>query len=144
MLHIVKTGEPGVLMMTLQDGDLLLNGGIAHGDFHHETVGLGLGQLVRALLFHRVLRGQDGVELAHGVSHAVDGHLPFLHHLEEGGLRLGRGAVHLVDEHDVGKDRAGMEVEVGGLHVEHVGAKHVAGHEVGRELHAAELCINKL
>ena len=36
-----------------------------------------------------------------------------------------------------------MEGELLRLHVEHGGAEHVAGHEVGRELHAAEAGINQ-
>jgi hypothetical protein len=44
---------------------------------------------------------------------AVDGDLAFLHGLQEGGLGLGRGAVDLVGEQQVGEDRALLEGELG-------------------------------
>ena len=74
---------------------------------------------------------------------SIDGGLPFLHHLKKGGLRLGWGTVHLVDQYHIGKDGAGMKLELLRLHVEHAGSQHVAGHEVGRELHTAELGVDK-
>ena len=142
-LYAAEVGERGVLMVALQDAQLLLGRRIVHRELHQEAVGLCLGQFVRTLLLHGILRGQNGVEWRHGVRGTVDGGLPFLHYLEEGGLRLGRGTVHLVDQHEVGKDRTGVELELLRLHVKHTGAEHVAGHQVGRELHAAELGVDE-
>ena len=75
---------------------------------------------------------------------AIDCHLTFLHHLKEGGLRLRWCTIDFVHQHDVCKDRTGMEIKVGALHVEHIRAQYIARHQVRRELHTAELCIDKL
>ena len=42
---------------------------------------------------------------------AADGDLALLHRFEQGGLRLGRRAVDLVGQDDVGEDRAVQELE---------------------------------
>ena len=69
---------------------------------------------------------------------AADGHLPLLHRLEQGGLRLGRRAVDLVGQDDVGEDRPPQELELADagrlVLLDHLGAGDVRGHQVGREL----------
>lgn len=67
---------------------------------------------------------------------AVDRDLAFLHGFEEGGLGLGRGAVDLVREEQVGEDRAGLERELSGACVVDEGARDVARHQVRGELDA--------
>ena len=66
--------------------------------------------------------------------------LPFLHRLQERGLRLGRSPVDLVGEYDVGKDRPSQELELpnaGGLiFLNNLGAGDVRRHQVGCELDA--------
>ena len=142
-LHIIESDKGCVLLMALQDEHLIVERGIAYHYLHHETVYLRLGQLVGAFLLHGVLRGDDREEGTHGMGDAVDGGLALLHHLKEGGLCLGRCAVYLVDEHEVGEDRSGVEVELRRLHVEHRGAEHIARHEVGGELQAAEAGVDE-
>jgi hypothetical protein len=66
----------------------------------------------------------------------VDGHLPFLHGLEQGALGLRGGPVDLVAEEDVGEHRPGTEDEPRGGAVEHGRARHVGGKQVGGELDA--------
>ena len=69
-----------------------------------------------------------------------------LHRLEQRALRLGRGAVDLVGEHDVGEDRAGLEREalVAALVLgDHHRADDVGRHQVGRELDAREAQIER-
>ena len=108
----------------------------SHRYLHQETVELGLRQAVGALLLYRVLGGDDGIYVVHLVCVAVDGGLPFLHHLEEGSLRLCRRTVYLVGKHDVGEHRTGMEIEFRRLHAEYRCAEHVARHQVRRELYS--------
>ena len=80
-----------------------------------------------------------GVELV-----GVAGHRDFvlLHGLQQRGLGLGRCAVDLVGQHDVGEDRPVDEAEAplarGRVLVDDLGARDVAGHQVGRELDAGE------
>jgi hypothetical protein len=70
----------------------------------------------------------------------------FAHRLEQRGLRLRRGAVDLVGEHDVREDRSALELEL--LHTalfgDHVRAHDIGGHQVGRELHAREVRVDGL
>ena len=73
------------------------------------------------------------------VRRGVDGDLALLHALEQAGLGLRRGAVDLVDDHDVGEDRAGPELEPRLALVVDVGADDVGRQQVGRALHAREL-----
>ena len=71
-----------------------------------------------------------------------------LHRLQQGGLGLGRGAVDLIGQDHVGKDRTAEEAEEpaagGGVFLEHVGAGDVARHQVGGELHPAERELERL
>ena len=65
-----------------------------------------------------------------------------LHRLQQRRLRLRRGAVDLVGQHEVGEDRPGLELgscAARRLLDEDVGADDVGGHQVGRELDAVEL-----
>jgi hypothetical protein len=73
-----------------------------------------------------------------GPGHAVGRHLPLLHRLQQGGLGLGRGPVDLVGQQQVGEHRPRAEVEGAAALVKDRGAGDVGGHEVGRELDAAE------
>ena len=73
----------------------------------------------------------------------VDGHVALLHALEQARLRLRRGAVDLVDEHDVREHRAGAELEAVLALVEDVRADHVRGQQVGGALHARVLGVER-
>jgi hypothetical protein len=67
---------------------------------------------------------------------AVDRDLVLGHRLEQRGLRLRHRAVDLVDEDDVGEDRAGAELELAAALVEHREAGDVGRLEVRRALDA--------
>ena len=75
---------------------------------------------------------------AASVGHAVDRDLLLLHRFEQRRLRLGRGAVDLVGQHDLGDDRPGAELELAAALVVDRHAGDVAGQQVGRELDALE------
>ncbi len=69
---------------------------------------------------------------------AADRDLALGHDLEQRRLHLGRRAVDLVGEHEVGEHRAQLDVEgLGGAAVD-AGADDVGGHQVGGELDAGE------
>ena len=87
------------------DPPLLLGLGIGDEDLEQEPVELGLGQGIGPLLLDRVLRGQHEERVGQGMAAAAGGDLPLLHRLEQGGLGLGRGAVDLVGQDQVGEDR---------------------------------------
>ena len=75
-----------------------------------------------------------------GAGLAVDGDLALLHRLEQRRLRLRRGPVDLVGEHDVGEQRARLEAELLGRALVDADADEVGGQQVGRELDALPAC----
>ena len=115
-------------------------------DLHvdHETVELRLRQRERTLHLDRVLCRDHDERLRQGRGHAVDGRLPLLHGLQEGGLSPGRRPVDLVSQHDLREYGARPELEVAPFLVEEVHAEHVGRHEIGRELDALEAAAEGL
>ena len=95
----------------LDDAELFLFLGIIDEDVEHEAVLLRFGQRIGAFLLDGVLRGQHEERIGQRVARAADGDLAFLHRFEQGGLRLGRRAVDLVGQNDVGEQRAVQELE---------------------------------
>ena len=69
----------------------------------------------------------------------LDRHRALVHRLEQRRLRLRRGAVDLVGQHDVGEDRPGVELEAVRCRVEDGDADHVGRQRVARELDAPEV-----
>jgi hypothetical protein len=72
---------------------------------------------------------------------AGDRHLALLHHLQQRALHLGRRAVDLVGQQQVGEHRSQRGAEVAGLLVVDARADQVGRHQVGRELNALELAL---
>ena len=128
----------GPLQAALQHPPLGLGRGVADRQPQQEPVELGLGQRVGALELDRVLGGHDQERALQGPGHPVDRHLPLLHRLQQGGLGLGRRAVDLVAQQQVGEHRAGPELEVAGALVVDRGAGDVRRHQVGGELDPGE------
>ena len=82
-----------------------------------------------------------------GKTLAGDGDRLLLHRFEQGRLRLRRGAVDFVGEADLREDRALLELERAaavGRFDDHVRAEDVGGHQVGRELDAREVQVERL
>jgi hypothetical protein len=84
---------------------------VADRGLQHEAVELRLGQLVGSRLLDGVLRRDHEERTAHLVGDAVHRDARLLHDLQQRRLRLRRGAVDLVGEHDRGEDRAPVELE---------------------------------
>ena len=126
-----------------EDGDGRLVVGVADARLHEEAVELRLGQAVGAGLLDGVLRRDDHERLTDRVRLAVDGDAALLHDLEQRRLRLRRGAVDLVGEHDGREDRARVELEglLRRLVDRHAG--DVARQQVGRELDAAVRALHR-
>ena len=117
-------------------------------DQEHEPVELRLGQRVGAFLLDRVLRGQHEERRVERETCPTTVTLLLLHRFEHGRLGLGRGAVDLVGQHDVGEHRArgrtGTRAGRPAPFLQDVGAGDVHRHQVGRELDAAELQRHRL
>ena len=58
-----------------------------------------------------ILRGEHEKRLRQRMRVIVDGDLRFVHRFEQRGLRLRRGAIDFVGQHDVGEHRPGLEFE---------------------------------
>ena len=113
--------------------------GITEPDLDEKAIELRFRQRIRALELDRVLRRERGKRRREPMARAVDRDLPLLHRLEQRRLRARRHPVDLVDEQQVGEDRALVQRERARRHVEDVGADDVGRHQVGRALHALEL-----
>ena len=124
------------------DLELLVEARVANEDLEHEAVLLRLGQRIGAFLLDGVLRRQDEERIGQPVTNPADRDLAFLHGLEQCGLRLGRRAIDLVGQDDVGEQRPFQEPELavsgGAILLDHLGAGDVRRHQVGRELDTAE------
>ena len=128
----------------LGDHELLVLGRVVDQHLHHEAVDLGFGQRIGALGLDRVLRRHHQERLRHLVGLAGDRHLALLHHLEQGALHLGRRAVDLVGEQQVGEHRPERGRELAGARVEDARADEVGRHQVGRELDPLEAAAQGL
>ena len=91
--------------MRFHNHEFLGGAGIANEHLEHEAVDLGLGQRVGTLSLDGVLGSHDQERTGHLVGLASDGYLPFLHHLQQGALHLGRGAIDLIGQQQVGENR---------------------------------------
>ena len=105
--------ERGLVAMNgaLDDAVQILARRIGHQDLHQEAVELGFGQRIGAFHLDGILRGhheERQFELMRGGA-AGDGAL--LHGFEQRGLRLGRGAVDFIGQHQVGEDGARLEAQ---------------------------------
>ncbi len=129
--------------MHVEHLQLGLGAGIADRHPGHEPVALGLGQGIRALHLDRVLRGHDHERVGQLVGVAVDGDLTLLHRLQERGLGLGRSAVDLVADHDLGEDRARFELEVAALLIEDGHTGDVRGQQIRCELDAPHRAVDR-
>jgi hypothetical protein len=90
-----------------------------------------------------VLGGDHHERPGHRVGGAVDGDLALGHGLQQRRLRLGRGAVDLVGQHQVVEDGARAKGEGAVAPVPHAQAHDVGRQQVGRELHPAEAGVER-
>ncbi len=79
---------------------------------------------------------------------AAGGDFVFLHRLQQRRLGLGRRAVDLVGEQDIGENRSFEKLKLppagGGVFLKNIGAGDVRRHQVRRELNAVEVQIQNL
>ena len=94
-------------------------------------------------MLDRVLGRDHDERGAQGVRLGVDRDLPLLHALQQRGLGLGRRAIDLVAEDDVGEDGAGLELEVTRLLAEHVDPGDIGREQVRGELDPSERAVDR-
>ena len=140
--HLLWLGQTVLLEVGPHNRALFVFCGIPNDHLQQEAVHLGLRQGVGAFLFHGVLRCQDQKGLRQRVRLSANGDLAFLHGFKQGALNLGRGAVDLVGQHEVGEDGSLFDGELLGLLVVNQRAHNVGREEVRRELNAAKVACN--
>ncbi len=99
---------------------------VADAEAHEKAVDLRLGQRVRAVVLHRVLRGDHHEGTRQHVGAAVDGDLALVHGFQQRRLRFGGGAIDLVGQQEIGEDGTGLEFECFGMRVVDGDAQHIA------------------
>ena len=120
--------------------------GVAEGEAHEEAVELGLGEGEGAFVVDGVLGGDEekgGGEVEDLAHRAED--LALGHGLEKRGLGARGGAVDLIGEQDLGKERPGTELELGGFGIVNGGSGDVVGQgDRGSTLNAFERALDAL
>ena len=136
--HGIGAGRP------VHDRDEVLLGREGDHDLEQEAVELRLGEGIGALHLERVLGREDEERRLEREALAGDRDLVLLHRLEQDRLGLGRRAVDLVGEDEVGEDRPGLEAEdaLAALLDEDVRARDVCRHQVRRELDPVEGAVD--
>ena len=81
-----------------------------------------------------ILRGDDEKRLRQPAGFPLHGHLPLFHGFEQRTLGLRCGAVDLIGQHDVGKNRTGMKLEASTVTVVDGNAKDVGRQEITGKL----------
>jgi hypothetical protein len=90
------------------------------------------------------LGGDDEKRRIERIRLALDSDLPLLHRLEQRRLGLGRGAVDLVGQEQMGEDRSAPELEAALALIVDRAAGDVARQQVRGELDAAEPKFQRL
>lgn len=114
---------------------------ITHPNPHQEPVQLRLRQRIGAVMFNRVLRGNHHERLREPMGAIVNGHLAFIHGFEQRALGLRRGAVDLIGQQDIRKNRAGFEFKTFPMLVVNGDADDVARQQIAGELHPLKLAV---
>ena len=70
-----------------------------------ETVSLGFGKMIGAFLLDRVLGGQNEEGFLKVIGLPANGHVVFLHGLEQGGLCLWRSTIDFISQYDLAENR---------------------------------------
>jgi len=128
---------------TIQHFFFLIRSRIADAKSHEESVELRFRKREGAMIFRRVLSGDDHKRLLKGIGLVVDGDLGFAHRFEEAALSLWRGAVDFVGQDDVGKQGARHELKRLFLAIEHGNADDIGGQQVTGELNPLEGAIQR-
>ena len=134
---------PQAIEGDIHDLALVARAGIADHHLEHEAVDLGFGQRIGSLLLDRVLRGQDEKRLVERERFVADRDLMLLHRLQQRRLHLGRRAVDLVGQNEVGEDRALAGAERPFARIIDQRADQVGRQQVRRELNAVELAMDR-
>src|SRR5271156_6344860 len=125
---------PEAAVVLLENLELLFRGGIAHNGIHEEAVELSFGQVIRTLLFDRILRCKHPIEFWLFVSMMSDRDFFFPHRFNERRLHLCRRAIDFIRQQNVVEYRAAAKREIAFLTHIDFRTDQVGWQKVGREL----------
>ena len=110
----------------------------------HEAIELGLGQRVGPFLLDRILGRHDEEQLRQYIAGPADADLSLGHGFQQCGLHLGRGTIDLIRQDQVVEQGAALEAEAAFFRPIDVRAGQVRRQQVGRELHALEVSLQRM
>src|SRR4030095_3428534 len=115
-----------------------LAGAVRHAQFdpHQKSVELRFGQRKSADLVLRILSCDHKKRLGQLIRHAIDRDLVLLHRFKQRALRFGSGAVYLIDQHDLRKERPAMKHEALLASIEDGIAENIGRQQVACKLDA--------
>ena len=146
--HQRRDGGRGRAGHAANDLALLRFARVIDGDVEQKPVELGFRERIGAFLFDRILGGEHEKRGGQVQRAFADRDVPFLHRFQQGGLGFGRRAVDFIGQQHVGEHRALHEAETAAtrflVHLQHLGAGDVRGHQVGRELNPPETQVQRL
>ena len=125
--------------VSAEDFFFFFDGGVIETVAEHEAIELGFGEFEGSRLLDGVLRRDDEEGCWEGEGFAAEGHFSLLHRFEKSSLDLGRCAVDLIGEEEVGENGAAVGAEFACLAIEDLGSEDVGGEEVDGELDATEV-----
>src|SRR4030042_235458 len=125
-------------LLSYDNGYLFRRSRITDVNPQKKSIQLSFREGESALIFQRILGGQDMERRGHFMGNAVHGNLPLLHSLQQGGLDLGGGAVDFVRQNHLGNDRSGVKLEIARFLIINSDAGNIAREHIGRELNAFE------
>ena len=125
-----------------QDAQFFRSRGISHHHIEHEAIELRFRQRIGAFLFNGILRCQSKKRIRQIVCVRPDSDMSFLHGFQQSSLGLWRRTIDFVGQQNVGEQRPLDKLEDSPasfrIILQHVGARNVRRHQVGRKLNAAK------
>ena len=141
--HLTHAVHSAAVLPPFEQLQFLRRRGVAHGQPQQEAVQLGVRQLLGAGRAHGILSGNDQKRVRDPVGNTVHRDLTLLHGFQKGGLCAAGGAVQLVGQKEIAEHCAGLVLHFPRGFAEDGKAGDVRGHDVGGELHPAELEIQR-
>ena len=119
----------------------LLSRGIAHNQLVKESIKLSLRQWIGSLLVDRILGGEHEEWSVQFSDFPSSRHAALLHRFQHSGLGLWSGAIDLIRQNQMCKNRPVLKLKhpfslISFVH--HVCSEHIGRHEVWGELYAIE------
>jgi hypothetical protein len=105
---------------------------------HQKPIELRFRQRERAHLILRILRGDHEERLGQRHRLPIERDLMLFHGLEQRALRLRRGAIDFVGQHQLRENRTALKAELTRVAIVHRHTEHVGRQQIAGELHALE------